>query len=237
MLSLFVPAVVAQQTDDPHDRFDNLKAFAAKGNWMAGGTMSLQLTNTDQKSQLIRYVREDKYNNFSVKLDGAYAFHDDNFAGLGILYGRSERSGTYENSDGEIYSENYFGKRMSFTPFLKNLTPIDKNGRFNIVTQIEFWNQIEQGITQTELNEVITRKLVTSYTGLLGIRPGISVFVIKNVAFETTLNVAGIRYSFEKSEVTDQPAASTETMNIDFKLDLLQLNIGIFIYLMPKKAK
>jgi hypothetical protein len=85
------------------------------------------------------------------------------------------------------------------------------------------------------LNEELTRKQSLKYTGSLGVRPGISVFVLQNVAFETTLNVAGVRYSYEKSQTTNQPDSKTETASIDFKIDILQLNIGIFVYLWPKK--
>jgi len=224
---------LSSQSVSSSDRFDNLSNFTKKGSWIGGGTISLQASNTNEKSQLIRYVQEDKVNSFAIRADGGYAFIDNNFAGIGILYGQSLRNGTYENSDGDIYTEQMFGNRISFTPFLKNLTPIDKKGRFSIITQIEFANQLEQGITETNLNEVITRKQTSKYTGFLGIRPGIGVFVIKNVAFETTLNVAGIRYTTEKTLLTDQPVSNTRTTSIDLKIDLLQLNLGIFVYINP----
>lgn len=218
-------------TDTLTWKYDDLRKFTRKGSWLAGGTFSLQSSNTNNKNQLIRYVEEDRVNIFTVKADAAYAFLDNNFAGLGILYGQTHRSGNYENSDGELYFEQQFGNSISFTPFLKNFTPLDKKGRFNIVTQIEFLNQLDQGITETNLNDNITRKLTAKYTGLIGIRPGISVFVIKNVAFETTLNVAGIKYTWLKTEITDQPVSRASTGTIDFKIDLFQLNIGIFVYI------
>ena len=198
---------------------------------MTGGTLSLHLKNTSGKDQLIRYVEEDNNYEFAVNVYGAYAFADQNFAGISLLYGQSKTDGTYENSDGQLYTEQFFGNQYSFRPFLKNLTPLDKRGRFNIITQIEFWNQIDQGITQTIINEEVTRKQSVKYTGLLGVRPGISVFVLQNVAFETTLNVAGIKYSYEKTKTTNLPDSKTTTANVDFKIDILQLNIGIFVYL------
>jgi len=232
---LLLPALqlyAGSETDSLNGKYDDLRKFSGKGSWLVGGTFSLQASNANNKNQLIRFVEEDRVNIFNVKADAGYAFLDNNFAGLGILYGQTYRSGTYENSDGEVYFEQQFGNSISFTPFLKNFTPLDKNGRFNIVTQIEFLNQLDQGITETNLNDNITRKLTSKYTGLIGIRPGISVFVIKNVAFETTLNVAGIKYTWLKTEITDQPVSKTETGTIDFKIDLFQLNIGIFVYIL-----
>jgi len=220
-----------RRADNSEIIFDNLNSYTRKGRWMAGGMLSMHIKNSGEISQLIRYVQEDQINDFTLKLDGAYAFRDYNFAGMGILYGESRKSGIYENSDGEMYNEDFYGNSFSFRPFLKNLTPLDKNGRFNIVTQIELWYQYDQGITQTILNEYVTRKYSTGHTGLIGLRPGINVFVIRNVAVETTLNVAGVKYSYEKSEVTDMPDAWRETAAIDFKIDILQLNIGIFVYL------
>jgi hypothetical protein len=216
--------------------FDNMKEFTQKGRWMTGGTLSLQFKNTADKDQLIRYVEENKSYEFSVRVDGAYSFADYNFAGLALQYGQSGRSGTYKNTDGQLFTEDFFGTHYTFTPFLKNLTPIDKKGRFNIITQIELSNQIDQGITETVLNEELTRKQSLKYTGSLGVRPGISVFVLRNVAFETTLNVAGVEYSYEKIKTTGLPDAKSETASIDFKIDILQLNIGIFVYIWPKKS-
>lgn len=215
---------------------DNMKNFIKKGNWMTGGTLSLEFKNTNNKDQLIRYVEENKNYDFDVRVDGAYAFADYNFAGLALQYGQAGRTGVYQNTDGFLYNEDFFGTRYTFIPFLKNLTPIDKNGRFNIITQIEFMNQIDQGTTQRVLDEELTRKQTLKYTGLLGVRPGISVFVLRNVAFETTLNVAGVKYSREKVKTTGLPDSTAETASIDFKIDLLQLNIGVFIYLFPQKS-
>lgn len=234
----FLPAIhsMAQKPaelipDSIGTKFDNLLQFTSKGHWMSGGTMSLQSKNSSDKNQLVKYVEEDQVYDFAVKIDGAYAFADHNFAGMGLLYGQSKRDGLYQNSDGISYTENYFANRLSFTPFVKNLTPLDKIGRFNIITQIEFSNQIDQAITETDLNEELTRKYANRYTGFLGIRPGISVFVIKNVAFETTLNVAGVKYSYEKTKTTNLPDSKTVSTSVDFKIDILQLNIGIFVYL------
>lgn len=235
LLMLFSQNSIAQvhqtNVDSLALRFDNMKDFTKKGRWMTGGTLSLRLKNTSDQDQLIRYVEANETYDFTIRVDGAYAFADQNFAGLALLYGQSKKTGIYKNGDGEIYSEDFFGSQYSFCPFLKNLTPLDKKGRFSIITQIELWNQIEQGITQTILNETVTRKNSVKYTGLLGVRPGISVFVLQNVAFETTLNVAGVKYSYEKMITTDRPDSKTETANIDFKIDILQLNIGVFVYL------
>jgi len=232
---LFSQNCIAQYNPDVADsldlKFDNMKNFTKKGSWMTGGTLSLHLKNTSDQDQLIRYVEANETYDFTIRTDGAYAFADNNFAGLALMYGQSKKTGIYENGDGEIYTEDFFSTQYSFCPFLKNLTPLDKKGRFNIITQIELWNQIEQGITQTVLNETVTRKNTLKYTGLLGVRPGISVFVLRNVAFETTLNVAGLKYSYEKIKTTARPDSNTETANIDFKIDILQLNIGVFVYL------
>lgn len=222
-------------TDSLALKFDNMKEYIKKGRWMTGGTLSMKFKNSTDKNELIRYVEDNKTYDFAIRVDGAYAFTDYNFAGLALQYGQAGHSGVFQNTDGQLYTEDYFGTQYTFTPFLKNLTPLDKKGRFNIITQIELSSQIEQGLTETILNEELTRKQSVKYTGSLGVRPGISVFVLQNVAFETTLNVAGVRYSYEMTETTNQPDSKTESASIDFKIDILQLNIGIFVYLWPNK--
>lgn len=224
------------QNDTLNLQFNNMKNFIKKGSWLTGGTLSMKFRNSTDKNELIRYVEDNKTYDFAIRVDGAYAFTNYNYAGLALQFGQAGRSGDYQNSDGVPYTEDAYGIGYSFIPFLRNLTPIDKHGRFNIITQIELLTQIEQGITQTVLNEELTRRQSVKYTGSLGVRPGISVFVLRNVAFETTLNVAGVRYGFEKIQTTNQPVARTETASIDFKIDLLQLNIGIFVYIRPQKS-
>lgn len=223
------------KTDSADLEFNNWKKLTQKGNWMTGGTLSMKFKNSNGVDQLLRFVDKNESYDFVVSIDGAYAFKDHNFAGLAISYGQTGTRGVFTNSDGEIYSEKFFGNLFSFTPLVKNLTPIDKNGRFNIINQIEFRNQIERGIKHTVIDETLTRTQTIKYTSQLGIRPGFSVFVLRNVAFETTLNVAGVEYSFEKKKVTGKPEAKTESASINFKIDILQLNIGIFIYLKPSR--
>jgi hypothetical protein len=232
ILVLFSVKVSSQAGKDSTEiKSMDLRNLTDKSSWLVGGTLSLNLTNTSGKNQIIRFVENNQNYNLAFNIYGAYAFANHNFAGLSLLYGQSKSDGTYENSDGQLYTEKFFGTQYSFRPFLKNLLPLDKKGRFNLITQIEFWNQIDQGITETVINDEVTRKQSIKYTGLLGVRPGINLFVIKNVAFESTLNVAGVKYTREKIKTTGLPDSVTETGSIDFKIDLLQLNLGIFVYL------
>lgn len=238
---LLLSSFAANSQDDPVKNISAVlqvpewKELTRKESWTVGGTLSLKFKNSTDVDQLIRFVDENESYDFVIKFDGAYAFTDHNFAGLAIAYGQIGRSGVFANNNGEIYTENFYGNLYSFTPLLKNLTPLDKNGRFNIINQIEFRNQIEQGIKHHIINESLTRTQTLKYSSQLGIRPGISAFVMNNVAFETTLNVAGVEYSYEKTKTSDKPDARTESASINFKIDILQLNFGIFVYLKSKK--
>lgn len=237
ILALLVkPFLMRSQTNAEIDSksaaaMQNYKAYVLKGSWMAGGTLSMNFKNTNDVEQLIRYVNKNRSYDFVLRLDGAYAINNYSFLGLALAYGQSASDGVFTNGDGEVFTEEFFGNQYSFSPLIKRLTPIDKHGRFNIITQIEFRNTIEQGIKSTILNESLSRRQTVKYTGLLGVRPGISVFVLKDVAFETTLNVAGIEYSYEHVKNTDQPDAHTDKASVNLRIDILQLNIGIFVYI------
>jgi hypothetical protein len=123
-------------------KFDNLKNLTKKGSRMAGGTLSLKFKNSTDKNELIRYVEENKTYDFAIRIDGAYAFADYNFAGVALQYGQSGYSGDFQNTDGQVYTEDFFGTQFTFAPFLKNLTPIDSRGRFNINVSFGYKHQI-----------------------------------------------------------------------------------------------
>jgi hypothetical protein len=233
-LALFFSAsVLYGQTDTTLQRTrTKVDIRLDKGNFLIGGTVSLDLRENSNKDQLVRKINIENLASFAVRLDGGYAIKDDVFAGIGLQYGQTDREGDYINSsDGTLSNVKYFEQSISIRPFIKNHLPLDRRGRFNIVNQTELKFQIDQSISETTIDRVVTRTLSVDQAYGVGIRPGIMVFVVHNFAFEATVNLAGISYSHSRVETTGQPDMVVSKAGIDLKIDLLQLNLGFLIYL------
>ena len=203
-----------------------------KGTFLAGGTLGLNLRNTGNQDQLIRKVDVEDLVDFTVRLNGAYAIKDEVFIGLGLEYGQTSRKGDYINTDdGSLSEVQFFQTSFSFRPFVKNHLPLDRIGRFNLINQTELIVELDQSITETTTDRVVTRQISNSQVYGLGLRPGIMVFIVKNFAVEASVNLAGVNFSNSTIKRTDAPDEVVRKASIDFKIDLLKLNLGFLIYL------
>ena len=204
----------------------------SKGIFLAGGSLGLNLRNTGNQDQLIRKVDGEDLVDFSVRLNGAYAIKDEVFIGLGLEYGQTSRKGDYINADdGSLSEVQFYQTTLSIRPFVKNHLPLDQIGRFNLINQTELIVDLDQSITETTTDRVVTRQISSSQIYGLGLRPGIMVFMIKNFAIEASVNLAGINFSNSTIKRTDIPDEVVRKASIDFKIDIMKLNLGFLIYL------
>lgn len=205
------------------------RANLNKNDYFVGGTLSLNTKETVNKNALILNIDDELSSVSTFAVDGGYAVKDNFFVGLGVEYGQTRKEGNYTESDLQNYKQ-AFTNKMEFRPFIKNYVPLGPSRRFNIITQTELSFSLQQSITESLVDNEITRTLSKTYNAGIGIRPGISVFVIDNFAIETSVNVAGISYNYQKSETTNQLPTIVKQGVIDLKIDIIQLNLGFFVY-------
>jgi hypothetical protein len=203
-----------------------------KGSFLAGGTLGLNLRSTGNQDQLIRKIDVEDLVDFILRINGAYAIKDNVFIGLGLEYGQTSRKGDYINTDdGSLSEVQYFQTSFSLRPFIKNHLSLDQIGRFNLINQTELIVELDQSITETTNDRVVTRQISSSQIYGLGLRPGILVFIVRNFAVEANVNLAGINFSNSMIKRTDLPDEVVRKASIDFKIDILKLNLGFLIYL------
>lgn len=150
---------------------------------------------------------------------------------MGFLWGVSSSEGDDEDSNtGGISNIRYHGTTYSLRPFIKNLLPLSENRRFNLMVQTEPGFGIDQSIEETTTNEIVTHKLAREWGMGSGVRPGLLAFVLKNFAVETSVNVAGAKYTITEINSTNAPDTKVQSGSLDVKIDLLQLNLGFIGY-------
>lgn len=202
-----------------------------KGDYFIGGTLGVETKETSNRDILLYNIDNEDNSNFSFRFDGGYAWKDNLFVGAGLQYGETRRNGNYTDNDNSSSYKQFYGNNMSFKPFIKNYVPLSDSRRFNLVTQTELSFSLSQSIRQVEQNNDITRTLLKKFEVGIGVRPGLLVFIVDKFAVETSVNVAGISYSYSKQKDTNQPDTIIKRGSIDFKIDILQLNLGFFVYL------
>lgn len=202
-----------------------------KGDYFVGGTISLSTQETNNRDVLIYNIDNENSADFSVRFDGGYAIKDNVFVGFGVQYGETKRKGNYVDSDNSSSYKRFYSNTMSYRPFIKNYVPLSESRRFNLITQTELSFGITQSIRQTEKDNDIIRTFSKQFDFGVSIRPGLLVFVVDNFAIETTVNVGGIKYSYLKQTTTLQPNTVVKKGSIDLKIDILQINLGFFVYL------
>ena len=95
------------------------------------------------------------------------------------------------------------------------------------------------GVSQVEDAEDINRTVTESYELKLGIQPGIAAFITSGVSFEVGTSLLGLSSSWSKGVTNgdeDNPSA-TFSNNVDFKIDLLSLFLGVTFHFPTAKSK
>jgi hypothetical protein len=203
-----------------------------KGNFMLGGTLGLDLKASDNENQLLRTALSENSDRFNLRLDGAYAYRDETFFGVGFLWGVTNREGDYEDpNSGDVSNIKFHSTSYSVRPFVKNHLPLSPSKRFNLVVQTEIGFEINQSLEETTIGDIVTRKQSQEWGLGIGMRPGILAFVMKNAAVEASVNVAGIGFRVNEITETGKPDTNVRSAELDLKIDILQLNLGFITYL------
>lgn len=202
-----------------------------KGRFYSALTFSLSQRNAENEDQLLRQViNQDRYT-FRVVGNGGYALKDNFTLGLLVGFGESREEITFlDENENEITSKR-LQRGVTIAPTMRNYIPIGE-GQFQIVVQTQL------GITSGEslqrvFNENDINKTEGNFIDLeLGVSPGLIVFFDRHWAFETTVGVAGFSTRTEE-EVTNGDQENRQrivTSNIDLRINLLQLNLGVAYY-------
>ncbi|GAA4812926.1 hypothetical protein [Litoribaculum gwangyangense] len=202
-----------------------------KGRFYSSLTFSLNQRKAENEDQLLRQVLDQDRYTYRIIGNGGYAIKENFTLGLSIGYGQSREDITYLGESEENINSKRLQRGISFVPNMRNYIPIGK-GKLQILIQTEL------GFTFGEsLQRIYSLDNVDKIEGdfleiQLGVSPGVALFFTRNWAFETRVNVAGLSTRIEKEVVNDDVSNRTriEQTNIDLRLNLLELNLGVAFY-------
>lgn len=222
------PSKEEQQQSSSNDRIDGV--VIDKGLKFSILTFSMSSRDAINDNNIfVNYVNQKK-SSWNVRADGGYILKKNLGVGLGLSYGQSKDNNTIKASDGALTDNKSYSNDYAVRPYIKNFIPLDNRNRFYIINQTELQLVFARSIKESTANEILTRTYTSKNTYGIGLRPGLLIFIVKNFAFETTVNIFGINTSVERSRISGQPDSKVRTTDMDFKVNVLKLAFGFSTY-------
>lgn len=232
LLYLLFTAYFPQLTraQETQDSITNSNTMVTKGRIYTNLSFSLDQRNAENEDQLLREVIDQDKVNFRITSASGYALKDNFTIGLGLSYGRQQEDITFINEDDQEQTNRSLGHDVSFVPNIRKYVPI--NSSFQIFVQADFRFSVGEELTRKFLPAEIEKVENNFIETRLGVTPGAVLFFNRNWAFETSVGLVGLSSKWSEKTINNDEANKTRVTenNIDLKLNLLSLNLGVAYY-------
>lgn len=211
--------------------------FIPKGHKIFGITASYSNYDSND-SKMFNLLEDLNYYGKTIRVNPfAGYFYKDNLM-LGVKLGYTQTIAQLDNiglaiedldfslSDMRLSETMYSG-----TIFHRSYVGLDAGKRFGLFNETNLaFSTGNSSFTRIADNEpVVTETSITEMR--LGINPGISVFIMQNVAAEFSFGVAGLTYRHEKQTINQVDSGSRKNSGANFKINLMNINIGVTVCL------
>jgi len=211
-----------------------------KSNWFVSFSMSLEDENFENSEYRLENIQNGDKSSFEVDLRTGYYFSDYFAGSIGFTYGGDEFDRTVPQLIGDPISKNSKTNTYGLSPALRSSIPIVPNQRLDLYVDLTM--DVDWGKTTTENDNsdgIMTDGSNADNFGFgVGIKPGITFFVMENFALEIGLEILGYNYESTKttfSDDTPEQKYSSNTVNFDLSLSTLQLSLAYYIGVKKKK--
>ena len=227
MCFLLIPFLHAQSIEQPKEN----DYLINKGRFYTSLSFSLSQRKAENENQLIRQVINQTRYNYRILGAGGYAIKDNFVIGLSGGYGRVREEITFLDDNDQEITTNRLEQGFTFAPNMRNYIPLG-NGQLQILVQTELGitigESLQRNFSPTEVDKIAGEFVQVN----LGVSPGLLLFFNRNWAFETTVGIAGLTTRIEEEVINDdiQNRKRVEQTNIDLRLNLLALNLGVAYY-------
>lgn len=208
-----------------------------KGKWFTAITFSLEDENLQSGNRYIGFdnIIEGSEFNYAIKIKAGYSIGNYSFAGLGITHGRDKSEGLGIILLDTINSEAITNRNV-ISPFIRTYYPLSKNKRLSFFNEIKMDFGFENtDIKRFENSQPTETEKEENFLFGIGISPGVTFFAIESFCFEIQLDVLGYEYKQSKTIDEEGNEFTSDSHNVNFKLDLLSLNFGLAYYFGAKK--
>lgn len=202
------------------------KLTIEKGTWNLGGNLSLGVAKNNDRDESRLNENENTFISFFPNV--GYAIGKNIITGLSFGYGYAKSESSSAN-DGNIDNFNSNDRRtMSIAPYVRGYLPVGKKLALYAQGEVGFSN-VKNKSHDENTNSPINESTSKGY--FIGIRPGVTYFISKNLALETGLGFLG--YSKTDSEFKSTSGTfdqSGESSSFNFSLNSSDLLFGLSYY-------
>lgn len=206
-----------------------------KKTWYLGASFSLGNTIQTNTTGLIQDVIDGKTGKYNISLKGGYYSGDYTMIGLNLGYYQNDFTGTVFQDPDTIQS-NSITRGYVITPNLRASIPATATERLSFFVAIglkfSMSNTLDQDVKYVDQ---YSRTYSSMYEFGLGVSPGITFFAMENFAFEIQLNIFGYDITVTDTDTEGQEPGREIDQKLNFKLDLLTLELGLAYYFGPGK--
>lgn len=212
--------------------------FVKKKSWMTGLTISQGRYDSEDTEVLSLLKDFDcKVSYFSINPFLGY-FIRDNIA-MGLKFGYQKVYANLANFNIEISDDMSLSlKDMSFnqnmfntTLFHRSYVGIDKGKRFGLFNEVSLSYSFGSSNYQRGSGENLRNTKTDIHEIRIGLNPGATVFIMENVSAELSFGVAGLNYRRQRQTTNGVDSGWRNSSGANFKINLLNINIGIVAYL------
>lgn len=216
---------------------DNFKPFQ-KGNFYSGIAFSLTDENLMNSTYLFQQVVEGNRLDYDLQLKGGYFFHDYTMVVLNLNYYQKRFEGTVFEDPDTLQSKT-LTRGFALSPSLRGMMPLTRNERLNFYTELGFRIGGNSSLTQKVKNiDEIDRVHKKEINFGVGISPGVTFFALENFALEVKLRDAlGYSLTVAEKSTNGGPKSQEITQDVDFRINILALELGLAYYIGAKKIR
>ena len=234
---------VSAQSSEGFSRGIQNSVFVPKGQWITGGSFSYSETSASDYELLM--IEDIDGSNYSFKISPyvGYFFKDNLCIGGRFGYSRTMtklNSTSINLTDDLNFSiDNFYNLKHIYTGavFFRNYISLGQSKRFALFNEVRLAAGGGQGKTISGVEEDASGSYQDIFEMELGLIPGITAFISDNVAVEASVNVLGLNYQ-KYDQTRDQVyQGSLERAGVNFKVDILSINIGVSFYIDRKGSK
>lgn len=220
--------------------------FAYKGETALGLTVSYgTLTSDDTNFMLIANNINANGSIFTVNPSVGYFFKDNLMAGFrfgytnlrGSFSGGLNLEALADDVDFSVSNVELHSNALSFGLYLRSYAGLDAKGTFAVFGEVDL--SMRTGTSRFAYNR---EEQVRAVNGrqlrlALGFNPGLAVYILPNVCSTISFGLGGIEYAKIRQTDDEGKAIGSRTASrMRFRVDLLNINVGMTIHLWNKKA-
>lgn len=206
-----------------------------KGNFFGGVTLFLLHGNTDDDvlNVLIGDIYDAEGYTFSVEGFGGYFLKDALGLGLRAGYSRTMYDIDFELLEDLLEAKErrkYVSNGFFVQPILRNYLKILDSKNIYFFNETSFTFEYSYGISQVDDGEDMGKTRNRSWSFELGINPGVSIMILDNFAFETSVGLLGLSSSIIEIEENGEKHSEFSYNMVNFTVNLLALDLSLVYF-------